>query len=130
MQSRQLIELALGDIDPWYVDQVTFEEGDSGQELHIYLGLKRGQLFDGKKAHDFQERTWRHLNFFEYRCYLHAKVPRVKTEDGKVETFKVPWSRRNLGFTLKMEAMIMLLLKSDLPVNGVARMMRAFFLKV
>lgn len=120
MKSEVLIQLALGEIGPWYVDNVQFEEGDEGKELHINLGLERGTLFDGKKAHDFQDRTWRHLNFFEYRCYLHARVPRVKMEDGSIKMHKVPWSRRNLGFTLKFEAWIMLFLQGDIPVNGVA----------
>ena len=122
MNSEVLIELALGEINPWYVDRVEFEQGEEGKELHIYLGLNRGSLFDGKKAHDYQDRTWRHLNFFEYRCYLHARVPRVKQEDGSVKMYSVPWSRRNLGFTLKFEAWIMLFLQSDLPVNGVAKL--------
>lgn len=120
MKTEILIQEALGEIDPWYVDSVQFEEGEEGKELHIYLGLERGTLFDGKKAHDFKDRTWRHLNFFEYRCYLHARVPRLKQDDGSVKVYTVPWSRRNLGFTLKFEAWIMLFLKGDIPVNGLA----------
>lgn len=117
MKTEVLIEQAIGEIAPWYVDKVEFEE----DELHIYLGLERGVSFNGKKAHDFQDRNWRHLNFFEYRCYIHARVPRLKMEAGSVKMYTVPWSRRNLGFTLKFEAWIMLFLQGDIPVNGVAR---------
>lgn len=123
MRDQRLVELALGNISPWYVESVVFDEGEDGKELHVYLSVERGTLYDGKKAHDFKERTWRHLNFFEHRCYLHARVPRIKMEDGSVKTYTVPWARRNLGFTLKFEAWIMLFLQGDLPVNEVAKIM-------
>ncbi|WP_419628578.1 hypothetical protein [Thiolapillus sp.] len=28
-------------------------------------------------AHDFQEKTWRHWNFFQHHCYIHAPVCRA-----------------------------------------------------
>ncbi|NQY11580.1 MAG: hypothetical protein HRT71_18940 [Flavobacteriales bacterium] len=40
------------------------------------------------------ERKWKHLNFFQHTCYIHAKVPKVKQEDGKIKTQDVPWARK------------------------------------
>lgn len=116
MQTKALIEMALGEIAPWHVDKVEFKD----KELHITLGLNRGTTFNGKKAHDYQDRTWRHLNFFEYKCYLHARVPRLREDDGSVKMHGVPWARRNLGFTLKFESWVMLFLQGDISVGGVA----------
>lgn len=50
------------------------------------------------KVYDTKERVSRHLNFFQYRCYIHARVPRVETPDGKKRTIEVPWSRIGSGF--------------------------------
>ncbi|NBK25457.1 MAG: transposase family protein, partial [Spirochaetia bacterium] len=30
------------------------------------------------------QKVWRHLNFFQYRCYIHARVPRIECEQHKV----------------------------------------------
>ena len=27
--------------------------------------------------HDTRERVWRHLNFFQYKAFIHAAMPRV-----------------------------------------------------
>ena len=45
-------------------------------------------------AHDFQHKIWRHLNFFQHHCYIHASVPRVKCPDHGVELIDVPWARK------------------------------------
>ena len=35
------------------------------------------------EVHDTQDRTWRHLNFFQYETYLHAWVPRGGVVNGQ-----------------------------------------------
>ncbi|WP_244887412.1 transposase family protein, partial [Algoriphagus faecimaris] len=68
------------------------EAGHHGQ-IDIYLDFEKGFKFPNGKTHDTVERTWQHLNFFQHKCFLHARVPRVQTADGKTETVKVPWAR-------------------------------------
>ena len=50
--------------------------------------------------------TWRHLNFFQHECYLHARVPRIKRDDGCVRLISPPWSGVVSGFTLLFEALL------------------------
>lgn len=106
MNSKQLFEVAIGDIQPWFIEKIEFLEGeDKHKELHLHLDFPPGSTFKDEigascKAYDTKHHTWRHLNFFEHRCYLHAYVPRITTSDGKVKTVQVPWARRNTGFTL------------------------------
>ncbi len=57
------------------------------------------------------------LTFFQHKCYLHAKVPRVMQSDGKIKTQEVPWARKGSGFTLLFEAFSMLLIENEMPVN-------------
>ncbi len=75
-------------------------------------------------AYDTVERRWEHLNFFQHKCYLHAKIPRVKQSDGKIKTQEVPWARKGSGFTLLFEAFSMLLIENEMPVNKVAKILQ------
>jgi transposase len=128
MNSKQLFEIALGDIDPWQIVSIDLEVGESGnKELHIRLDFPAGSAFLDDlgvpcKAYDTNNHTWRHLNFFEHYCYLHARVPRIKDSSGSVKTVQAPWARRNTGFTLLFEAFAMSLIELEMPVHSVARL--------
>ena len=37
--------------------------------------------------------TWRHLNFWQYRTYIHASVPRVGDAEHSPRRGPVPWAR-------------------------------------
>ncbi|GHV43183.1 hypothetical protein FACS1894180_1510 [Bacteroidia bacterium] len=64
---------------------------------------------------------WQHLNFFQHRCYLHARVPRLKDSQGEIHIVQVPWAGAGSGFTLMFEAYAMLLIECEMPVCNVAK---------
>ena len=78
------------------------------------------ETFNNLKAYDTKNKSWRHLNFFEYECYLHARVPRVKLPNGKVKLIKTPWEGLSNGFTLLFEALLIQLCQA-MPTNQVAK---------
>lgn len=84
-----------------------------------FPGDASGKLFP---VHDTVAKTWRHLNFWQYKTYIHGRVPRVKNSEGKISMVDVPWARSGSGFTLMFEA-ILLQLFIDTPVNAVAELM-------
>lgn len=121
--------MALGLQNPWYVESVSFEMDEKSKqpELHLYLNFERGAKFPFPNGdftncpvHDTVQKTWRHLNFFQYKAYIHARVPRVKSPSGAVQLITVPWARPGSGFTLLFEAFVLLLVKEQ-PVSVVAR---------
>jgi len=127
--SEQIFALALGLEDPWKIDKIVFDKSNS--RLDIYLKFTRGYKFkmlDGLKytAHDTVSRKWEHLNFFQHKCYLHAKVPRVKQSNGQIKTQSVSWARKGSGFTLLFEAFSMLLIENEMPVNKVAKVVKVY----
>ena len=67
-------------------------------------------------AHDFHEKTWRHLNFFQ----LHVSIPRVKCPEHGVKLAEVPWARKGSAFTLLFEQAALALAR-EMPVNAAAR---------
>ena len=124
MNSKEIFRIALGLSNPWYVERVEFIDSTDSKELHLYLNFERGYQFPtstgSSSAYDTVDRTWQHLNFFQHRCYLHARVPRVKTGEGSIHQVSVPWARENSGFTLLFEAYAMLLIESEMPVSKVS----------
>ena len=83
MQSEDIFALGLGLKSPWKLMGQRFDMDKQPHELHLLLGAERGALYPCPvcgalcKAHDFQEMSWRHLNFFQHLCILTANVPRV-----------------------------------------------------
>jgi len=69
------------------------------------------------------------MNFFQYRCYLHARIPRVKLGDGKIKQVKAPWEGVAHGFTLLFEALIMQFAKV-MPVHQICQMVGTYDYKV
>ena len=116
---------------PWKVTNVEFlpdEDEPSKMTLHITVGFEKGAkvLFyneDGSiwadktatllnaQPHDTVNRTWRHLNFFQYETYIHAKMPKVSDGQGHCPTVQAPWARKNSGFTLLFESWVLELAK-------------------
>lgn len=127
--SIEIFSIALGLEEPWSIKEIIFNK--ESLQLDIYLQFTKGFKFtmnDGCKytAHDTVERSWQHLNFFQHKCYLHAKVPKVKQSDGKIKTIEVPWARKSSGFTLLFEAFSMLLIENEMPVNKAAKVLQVY----
>lgn len=123
-----IFSTALNITAPWFIENINFDI-ESGR-LDIDINFKRGAHFkytSGPESiagefpvHDTVNKSWRHLNFFEYDCYLNCRVPRIKTDNGEVRLIKTPWEGVSLGFTLLFEALLMQLIK-EMPMNAVAR---------
>lgn len=128
MREQQIFGLALGLAgSPWEVHEVNLDEQQGRLDIHLDFapGSRFPHPLSGELAsvYDTRPRTWRHLNFFQYECYLHAPVPRVDGGTaGGIKTASVPWARPESGFTLMMEAMIVLLSRNGMPVAKAARM--------
>jgi len=126
MQS-ELFQQALHINAPWLIKSIDFDA--EKKRLDIHIDFEAGSTFsdpsgsgDGAKmykAYDTVKKTWQHLNFFEYECYLHARVPRIKRDDGKVRLISTPWEGKVSGFTLLFEALLIQLCKA-MPVHNVS----------
>ena len=127
-QEYSVFQKALNIEDPWYV--VDYELDPKELILDVYLDFKRGAEFvcshcghPHAKVHDIldDDRTWRHLDFWQYQTILHARLPRTKCDlCKKIRTIHVDWSRPGAGFTWFFESEVMQLMK-EMPVAAVAR---------
>ena len=124
MDELTLFTLALGLTKPWKVVDIKFSK-ESGR-LDLRIDCTRGTTFpcpsckEGKcQVHDTKDRRWRHLNFFQYETYLHARLPRVNCRECGTKQVEVPWSRPGSGFTLLFE-MLVLQLSREMSIAAVA----------
>lgn len=87
-------------------------------ELHIHIAFQRGGKFPcpqdhcGKSfpAYDTAPRTWRHLNFFQYKTYIHADLPRIRCEK---QFHVIKHANEAVDKVRKMEAKENVLLKNS-----------------
>jgi transposase len=130
MDQNKLFGMALGLQSPWYVVKIEFDSKE--KRLDIYLDFPKGSVFncpkcgEKSKAYDTEDKVWRHLNFFQHECYLHARVPRTDCHSGEncgIRLIEVPWARPQSGFTLLFEAFLMALVQA-MPVNTVATLVK------
>lgn len=126
MRDTDLFRMALGIEPPWVVTKSQFDA--AAKRLDIHLDFARGSRFACPQcgvadcpAYDSEEKTWRHLNFFQHEAYLHARVPRVTCTGCGIRQVSVPWARSDSGFTLLFEALVMAMVQA-MPVAVVARM--------
>ena len=95
---------ALGLQNPWKVEDVSFSIEEN--RLDIYISKIKGSKVlcpvcgNQCSAHDSKKRTWRHLNFFQYKAFIHCKVPRCNCDEHGIKQVEVPWTRPGAGFTL------------------------------
>jgi len=131
MLTKPLFETALNIQKPWFIKDIQFDS--ERKRLDIYIDFTKGSIFHYEsqedningdfKAYDTQEKEWRHLNFFEHECYLHARVPRVKISETKIRLINPSLSGLGTGFTMLFEALV-LQLASHMPVHNVSKIVK------
>lgn len=127
MDSNTLFTQALGLGDKWKV--VNSQMDIENRELRLTLDFMAGTKFTCPKCkqlcavYDTENKEWRHLDFWQHRTRLQARVPRVSCSEHGVLQTEVPWARAGSGFTLMMEGMI-LLLAEQMSVAAAARLLR------
>ena len=110
MDQTSLFTAALGLQSPWEVVDVRFSEQE--RRIDFDIAFEAGTRFacpkcgaEAQPVHDTRSREWRHLNFFQFDAYIHAKIPRVAcSECSKTSQVEVPWARPQSGFTLSGDA--------------------------
>jgi transposase len=124
ISQEELFRIALGLEKPWYIKNVEFKVEE--KQLDLYLDFESGSKFPcptcgkpGCHIHDTIERTWRHLNFFQFKTLLHCRTPRTECEKCGVKQVKVPWARKSSGFTLLMDSLIVMMAQ-HMPINAIA----------
>lgn len=99
-----LAKLLLQNNDDWEIGGVVCD--DSVEEIRITLKYRHSTIkVDGNEflILDFRhERSWRHLDMWQYKTVLEAKIPRYRDGDN-VKSVPVPWALPNSRLSWMME---------------------------
>lgn len=119
---------ALGLSAPWAVERVALDVQRSRIDLYVVWQAKSApcpvcSALD-QKLHDQRQRSWRHLDFFQFEAHVHCQLPRVACSVcGATTQLVVPWAREGSRFTLLFEA-LSLTMAREMPVAACARILR------
>lgn len=126
-QEVDIFSFALGLDEHFRIIGLRVESSTLKPCLHIDIEYVKGTRFEmnGEEysIYDHQERTWRHLDFFQYECYINCRVPRIRLKTGEIQLVSVPWSDSNRRFTLLFEQYVLQLTKEGLSASAVGRLL-------
>jgi transposase len=126
MKEYEIFAQGLGLSTPWEVKDIAFRENKEDRELHITIQCQRGTKFEFMEElcsiYDHQNRTWRHVNFFSHKCYIHCEVPRIKTKAGNVMLVDVPWAEPGSSFVLLFEMYVLSMIRGGMSVSGIGKL--------
>ena len=125
MDANDVLALGLGVTPPWKLVGQRLDMTRQPNELHLrssrpWHPVSLPGVQPARKAHDFAEFTWRHLNFFQHHCSIIAKLPRSDCPEHGVLRINVPWAREGSRFTLLFEQVAITLVR-EMPVLAAAR---------
>ena len=123
---KELFEAALGIEEPVYIEKIMFDS--QAGELRIYMDFRRGGKFpcsecgeEGLPVYDTVDKAWRHLNFWQYKTYIHMRTPRTKCARCGERLWVPPWGREQSGFTMLFEAFVIALAK-EMPISQIGEL--------
>lgn len=128
----RLFEHSMGLGPEWRVEDVWFESPASGdEELHVRVGRVPGAAVACPECgarcgvYDARERTWRHLDIWQFRTVVHCRVPRADCPEHGPRTVRMPWEvRPNSHFTALFEAQVLVMAMSGMTVRAVSLQVR------
>jgi transposase len=113
MELKPIIEDLLHIVNPFYVEKI--DKNEAKKEVHIHIGIStdyRPEGFENFRIHSHKDRSWEHLNLFEYRCFLHGKLPMYEDKTTKAyKQLEVNFSREHSRFTILYELRVMELMQ-------------------
>ena len=82
LSQEDLFKLALNLQDPWYIESIEFSAAKKQLDIHIdFIPGSRFECSNCKTQdnciHDTKDKVWQHLNFFQFKAFIHARVPRT-----------------------------------------------------
>jgi transposase len=127
MDTDPLFTIALDLTSPWRMTETSFDVDHRLLDLRLaYADYAHFPCpscgASDCPAYDADEKQWRHLDFFQHQAFLTARVPRVPRRTCGVKQVTVPLARPGGGFTLLMEALVLVLAR-NMPMRAIARLL-------
>ena len=127
MRDTEFFQRALGLEEPWRVKEVKLEVEAKKVEVEVECVEKTlwaSEAGERLHIHDWERRSWRHLDTMQFETRISALVPRVKYPDGHTETVKVPWAEARSRWTELFECLAIEVLLAPRSVSQACELLR------
>jgi transposase len=106
MKDLQLYQQLLGLTEPWYVAGVRLDV--KAQEVEVTVAVRElvwgcPQCACRMHVHQWESRTWRHLDSCQFKTLIRADVPVVTCPEHGSQTVAVPWAEKYGRFSRLFE---------------------------
>jgi hypothetical protein len=103
---EEILEKILLPIDSsWEITDVKVNEVTEEIEVELQYSISEIEV-EGKcySIYDHRPiRRWRHLDLWQYKTFISARLPRYKDEKGFYHTIEVPWAEIGEQMTILLE---------------------------
>lgn len=115
MESKELLSRLLNFGGEWEVQEILINENFKEIDIFLTYSKTTGLCPITKtecKVYDYGEsRRFRHLDIFEYKTFINARLPRVINDKSVVSTIKLNWAGERVSFTYLFEIKVIEALK-------------------
>ena len=90
--------------EPWYIARI--DVAVAAEEVHVFVDHRPGRLPcpDCGKAclieDHAEERIFRHLDLWQAKTFIHARMPRTNCGEHGIRRVALPWSEPGCHFTM------------------------------
>jgi len=116
--------LGLGEV--FSLEEIRKEESTKSIYIHIRYNSNRYDKDElSYPIYDYTpERTWQHLSWFEYKCFIVCRLPRYVGSDGKVKVIETQFCSKSKRYTNKFAAVVIIYLQSIKVQSTVAKLLQ------
>jgi transposase len=128
MTDKQILTALLQLSAPWYIVRIDVEVAK--EEAHIFVDHHPGHLpcatcgspclVEDHAA----DRTWRHLDMWQAKTFIHARMPRTRCAIHGVLRVAVPWSEPGSRFSMAFEERVIATILACQTVQGASCLLR------
>lgn len=87
--TAEMFRVAMALEKPWELTHIEFDDQD--EAWHLFVNFEKGAAFAcpncgaSSNVHDTAQKHWRHHDFWNWKTYIHARVPRTECSNcGKI----------------------------------------------
>jgi transposase len=120
----QLLRLS----DPWHISRI--EVDVPGEAAHVFIDHRHVQMpcptcgnLCNVRDHT-EERLFRHLDLWQCKTWLHARLPRTECPVHGVLRASLPWAEPGSRFSQQFEGRVIMALQACKTVTGASTLMR------
>ena len=128
MSDKQILTALLQLRAPWHIVRIDVDVAK--EEAHIFVDHQPGRLpcpTCGAAClieDHADDRTWRHLDMWQAKTFIHARMPRTNCPQHGILRVAVPWSDPGNRFTMAFEERVIATILACQTVQGASALMR------